>query len=135
MRYLLFVLILLAVPSFAQAEGCDNAGTQADMNDCAQRELRAADKELNGAYGELKSAYDKIDGATDALVAAQRAWIKFRDAECSLESQPSVGGSMRNVIYSNCMTRLTADRIGQIRVKLACQEGDMTCYQLDDSGN
>lgn len=51
----------------------------------------------------------------EKLLAAQRAWIAFRDAECALAYAAWGSGSMRNIAASSCMADLTADRVIHLR--------------------
>ena len=94
---------------------CDDARTQLEMNECADREYRKADAELNRVYQELVRA----SGGTDAkLKAAQLAWIKFRDAECNYKASFNEGGSMQPMTYSFCLADLTTGRTKQLRDSL-----------------
>ena len=59
----------------------DTAMTTPAMGACAAAALRKADAHLNTAYREIMRY---VGGAERAkLVAAQRAWIAFRDADCA----------------------------------------------------
>lgn len=114
--------ILMAMPGLAQDLDCDNAQTLQDMNQCARAEWEAADQELNGAYAEALAALKSLDaelpkadrGAEAALRDAQRAWIPFRDNACLAESYAVIGGSIRPLLYSGCMSRLTWARVGDL---------------------
>lgn len=99
----------------AKPPPCDDARTQLEMNECADREYRKADAELNRVYQELVRA----SGRTDArLKAAQLAWIKFRDAECDYKASFYEGGSMQPMTYSFCLADVTSERTKQLRESL-----------------
>jgi uncharacterized protein YecT (DUF1311 family) len=99
----------------ATASPCDEARTQMDMNECADREYRKADAELNRVYQQLMRA----SGGRDAkLKSAQLAWIKFRDAECDYEAAFNEGGSMQPMTYSFCLADVTRARTKQLRDSL-----------------
>ena len=51
-RYLLLLAPLLLAP-LAQADECDSANTQSDMNQCAGKQFKAADQELNKLYQQI----------------------------------------------------------------------------------
>jgi uncharacterized protein YecT (DUF1311 family) len=44
------------------------------------------------------------------LRGAQRAWITFRDADCGLQYQMFIDGTIRSNIYTGCMLNFTAAR-------------------------
>ncbi len=49
------------------------------------------------------------------LIAAQLAWIKFRDASCEFETSAYEGGSIAPAIYSACLEETTKQRTQQLR--------------------
>ena len=53
--------------------------------------------------------------ALDLLRKAQRAWIAFRDAECTYDTVGDEGGSIQPMDYSLCLTRLTKLRTAQLK--------------------
>ncbi|WP_376702930.1 lysozyme inhibitor LprI family protein [Mesorhizobium sp. ISC25] len=86
-------LAVLAAGSVAHAQECDrNGDSQQMMNICADEDYKSADVKLNKAYQELISGSDA--NARKLLQTAQRAWIAFRDAECSYSAADSEGGSI-----------------------------------------
>lgn len=99
----------------AASNPCDEARTQLEMNECADREYRKADAELNRVYQQLMRA----SGGSDArLKTAQLAWIKFRDAECDYKAAFNEGGSMQPMTYSFCLADVTKARTRQLRDSL-----------------
>ncbi|MEO5756910.1 MAG: lysozyme inhibitor LprI family protein [Mesorhizobium sp.] len=124
-------LVVLAGVSVARAQECDRGDdSQQMMNICAGEDYAAADARLNRAYQDLIGA-DDADGRK-LLQAAQRAWIAFRDAECAHSSAASAGGSIHSMEVSQCLTRLTDDRVKQLAAAANCQEGDASCASSDD---
>jgi uncharacterized protein YecT (DUF1311 family) len=98
-----------------EANPCDEARTQVEMNECADRQYQKADAELNRVYQQLMRA----SGGKDAkLKTAQLAWIKFRDAECDYEAAFNEGGSMQPMTYSFCLADVTTARTKQLRESL-----------------
>ena len=89
----------------------DNGSTYG-MNSCLDQAYQSGDKILNQWYrAEVKSLKTKVgDNYTDEsnheilqrLVASQRAWVKFRDANSSLAGVDNLGGTAesQSVIYS-----------------------------------
>lgn len=113
--------------STAQAEDCGNKQTQAEMNICSFDEFQAADAELNAAYQEVLKRLAGGADRTKLIIASQRNWIAFREAECKFKSHGVETGSVHPLIINHCMTNLTQDRISQFDYYLHCEEGDMSC--------
>ncbi len=106
----IFLASLLAPAAQAEVPGeCVSPQTQTDMNICAAREYEEADAALNTAWGPARD-FAKAIGQGDALLAAQRAWLSYRDAACEVHSSPYEGGSIRPMIYAGCLTELTQAR-------------------------
>ena len=97
-------LAIVALPDHALA-AC-RANTQMELNQCAANEYKAADRDLNAYYSKLEK--------TNELVAAERAWIAYRDAECAYQAKAVEGGSMAPMIYSSCLADLTKQRLKQL---------------------
>ena len=115
-------------PAAAHAGDCmDKASTQTDMNACAAAALTAADSKLNSLYGEIEGRLAGDSGAKKELVAAQRAWLAFRDAECAFASSGVAGGSVAPMIYSLCLEDQTQRRARDFDGYLKCAEGDLSC--------
>lgn len=131
----IFVLALLVFPSQAFAELCDDPQTQSDINYCAKYHFDKADGELNDVYSRLKSGYAQYADAKSALVAAQRAWVSFRNAECHQAEVAVEGGSAATMIILDCKTKLTDARTQQLQDRLLCKEGDMACVALGDAAD
>lgn len=124
MRGLLIAgLAALALPVAAQDIDCAKAMAQQEMNWCAEQDWLAADAELNAVWPEARAAMKAIDadlpedmrGADKALVAAQRAWIAFRDAECAAAGWPMRGGTAEPLLIYGCLYTLTAERTEDLR--------------------
>jgi uncharacterized protein YecT (DUF1311 family) len=127
MRLLLLFLIISAPAAGARADDCANAMAQRTMNECADLALRTADGELNALFKEAQRHLKGDTGAAKSLIAAERAWIAFRDAECAFSASSSKGGSIYPMVYSECLEKLTKARIGDLKRFLQCEEGDLSC--------
>jgi uncharacterized protein YecT (DUF1311 family) len=126
-RSVLIVGLTLAGLSTAQAAGCDDASDQATMNACADKALKASDAELNAVYRTITHRLASDPETEKQLVAAQRAWIAFRDAECKFSSSGTSGGSAYPMVHSMCLDGLTRARTKDLKALLTCEEGDMSC--------
>lgn len=119
---LLCAMLLLPVAAAAFAAGaqkerriqpCESRSSQAEASRCAYEEYKAADAELNRVYGQLAGLLDAEDKA--ALRESELAWIKYRDSTCVFESSQYKGGTMRPMIESFCLTRVTKSRTAELR--------------------
>jgi uncharacterized protein YecT (DUF1311 family) len=128
----LFVAVLLVggVPaSIAHAaEACDTPdASQADLNDCYGNAYKKADAELNGLYRQITSRLKDDKPTTKLLIAAQRAWVAFRDAECEFSVSLVAGGTAYGMYHAICLEGLTSKRIDDFKNYLKCQESDFEC--------
>ncbi|UWQ17831.1 lysozyme inhibitor LprI family protein [Jannaschia sp. M317] len=101
--------------------------TTLGMTECNAMETGLWDDLLNAdwpahrAWAEAEDAEDakffgdQFSARAASLLAAQRAWIAFRDAECGLDHAIWGSGSMRHIIHSACMSEMTADRVIRLR--------------------
>lgn len=107
---------------------CDNPRNQMEMTACAGIDFARADAELNAIWREVVAQaravdreFENIRGADDrasseaVLRQAQRAWILFRDAHCTLNGYEARGGTMEPMLYNGCRARITRERIVQLR--------------------
>ena len=101
------------------------------MAECTSRETEEWDRLLNEEYGLLRAKLDAEDAAettegfldrSDALRDAQRAWIAYRDAECSLQWSRFQGGTMRTLIGAGCVLDFTARRTIELH-RMRTEEG------------
>ena len=123
-------LATLATTPAAWAQECDrNDDSQSMMTICAGADYQTADAKLNQTYQELVRRNDQK--TNQLLQTAQRAWITFRDAECTYSTAASAGGSIHPMEVSQCLTELTNDRIKQLTSGDNCQEGDPNCASPD----
>jgi uncharacterized protein YecT (DUF1311 family) len=97
-------------------EGWD--GAQMSMNFCAEYHFIERDLQLNDEYRKLQKNLDGRD--LKALIAAQRAWVSFRDHDCEFATSDIDGGSMRPMVSLKCKQELTEDRIAQLKKYNAC---------------
>jgi len=127
----LWSLLGLAAPAAAEDEiDCENAMAQQDMNICAYRDFEAADAELNTVWKDAREAAkesdaelpDELKGADKALLAAQRAWIGYRDAQCELAGFEARGGSMEPMFVSGCKAELTRARTKELKAFVSGDE-------------
>jgi len=118
--------ILLMMADTEVPWNCVDPQAQQEMNWCAAQDFHKADAALNAQWkltaNEMKGR-DTRDGKPSdgrpghmaTLLAGQRAWLKFRDAQCDLEGFLFRGGSMEPLLVATCRTELTEARTKQLK--------------------
>ena len=123
------MLSLLAFALAAQADpeaDCKDPQTQTDMNMCSGRAFRAAGLAMNRQWDVVSKVMKDLDkkrdqGADDrpgyfaTLLESQRAWLKFRDAQCTAEGYYARGGTMEPLLFNTCAEGLREQRTKQLR--------------------
>ncbi len=113
---------VLCAPAMAADERYPEQNqTTVGMMDCHLMESRIWDARLNAEYQQVMASFeaeDAVDASygtsgrrAETLRDAQRAWIAFRDAECSNRYALWGSGSMRLIEGAICRSELTALRI------------------------
>lgn len=100
-------------PQTAQYTACmDRTGTTTvGMIDCADAENKRQDVRLNAAYKALIAGLPAA--RKTRLQDAQRAWIKYRDANCAFYVDPD-GGSMARIEGNLCVMTSTTERANEL---------------------
>lgn len=132
MRRLLFAIaVVTGTPAWAQSP-TDFTAVDAALDACSARRpdndgasncmmiaKDAADRRLNALYdAALKAVRQPAPDhapfdpeVPKRLIAAERAWIAFRDAECSYQSTIARGGSGEGYAYAACLYAQTRARV------------------------
>ncbi|MDA1379611.1 lysozyme inhibitor LprI family protein [Plesiomonas shigelloides subsp. oncorhynchi] len=86
--YLRQAPLLLTILFYKKYARCmdESGGVTASMLDCIGEETMTQDARLNGAYKKLGSQL--APDRKKQLVAAQRLWIQYRDANCRFYADP-----------------------------------------------
>jgi len=112
------LLAVAAVPSLVDdpiEDACHKADqSQQGMNRCAGDDYERADKALNEQWSKVAAAYGDDAENKKLLVDGQRAWIKYRDAQCELVASDNRGGSIWPLINSSCLADLTRQRTKEL---------------------
>ena len=113
---------------------CGDYGTQSEMNDCAAREAQKADEALNSTYKKLLKRLRDDKTATARVVAAEKAWVAFRDAELAAdwpvadEENPNLlYGSVHPFCYYNERAALTLERSKTLSDRMRHEEEGDVC--------
>ncbi len=114
------VVLVGAVSSSARPERPDaktvkrdcmqTAGSQGALNQCAANKARDADRKLNASY---RAALCYVPSEErDKFIAAQRAWLAFRDADCRVWGGGD--GSIAPMNYALCVASLSDQRAEEL---------------------
>ena len=128
MRFLMpmalgLLTLMAAGGAGAEEIDCKSPTTQTDMTLCERARQDDADKALNVQYKKTRAAMVAVDkdldgdmkGAEKALVAAQRAWIAYRDAECEAAGFQARGGTMEPMLVAGCIANVTDVRTKELK--------------------
>lgn len=96
---------------------CANASTQLEMNQCSEKEHLEAEAMLNSLYKEIATdlSRGKDPTALVKLRTAESAWRRYRDLHCQAARDQFKGASMSAMIWSDCMTGVTLNRIQDLK--------------------
>lgn len=130
MRRGLYISVFIVISFYIVLNQPVSAQTQTDMAQKAGAEFAKADKELNTVYNKILKEYKGDREFIEKMKAAQRAWIKFRDAHIEAvfpaKDKQSEYGSVYGMCYSMMMQEITEARIKQLRLWLkGTEEGDV----------
>jgi uncharacterized protein YecT (DUF1311 family) len=130
----MFLCLLLTAPgAWAQKQEkktprcLDTAQTQRDLNDSSGKESANAERELNATYQGILKKYADDPAFIGRLRTAQRAWLRFRDAQLQMRFPPSnQPGSVAPMCYASYKAELTQARARELKVWLdGIEEGDV----------
>ena len=123
-------IILLAIivffyqtPALAK-DDCSNATNDAEINACYASSKAEAEKKLNLEYGNAKKRANAEYSASPTdwqnfktvLIETQRAWLKYREGQCSIESFMAEKETITNNTLTNkCVIRMDLERVEQLK--------------------
>jgi uncharacterized protein YecT (DUF1311 family) len=127
-RHALALALLSPLSAPAAADIWDDCGNGPNvvMTQCIWERYEAADKELNAAWKDVLATIAPSDFMTAAqaaewkarLLAAQRAWVTFKDEDCNgAVAYEWLGGTGANAAVGACLYAHTRARIDDLRVR------------------
>lgn len=84
-----------------------SGGVTVDMLNCIAAEHEVQDQRLNANYKALSESLSPE--RRKELVAVQRLWLQYRDANCRFHADPD-GGSAAGLVANDCLLGMTAER-------------------------
>jgi uncharacterized protein YecT (DUF1311 family) len=133
------VTVLACSQPPAKSKPCGEYGPQAEMNGCFAKEAQDADARLNATYRKLLSKIKDHKVAVAKAVAAERAWVAFRDAQLAalwpVESDADLQslGTAHSMCYAMERKAMTEERIKQLRQQMKTEEGDICAPAAADT--
>ena len=99
---------------------------------CNGKETEKSDTEMNKVYNRLIADIKKENDSETAkkyighLKITQRAWIKYRDAQCVYDED---GGRLESLRVQSCLDKMSIKRTKELK-DTRCEEGifDAPCY-------
>ena len=85
-----------------------SGGNTFAMIECTTAETARWDTRLNASYKSLLASLNPA--RQKALIAADAAWLKFRDTNCDFILDPN-GGQAARMAANECVLRMTAERV------------------------
>jgi uncharacterized protein YecT (DUF1311 family) len=111
------------------------AQTQLELNRSADRELQAAEAQMNSELRRLFALAAKNPASIEKLKQAQSAWRAFRDAHVKAfwpSDERGAYGSVHPMCVAQELTRLTKERVAELRKMTRSVEGDACACQWPD---
>ena len=110
----LMLLASLAAHSEARTAypaGCLDLKTTAELNECRQQQIAAANSKLEKYLLAAKEQARQIDDRNAALIDdEQKLWLAYRDKHCGNVYDMWRMGSMRYEVSNVCMLEVTQER-------------------------
>lgn len=123
------MLRLLVITCFAWIASAADAQTQHEMTIDACTDYKAADAELSAVYQQILQERGNDKQFVDALKEAQRAWVRFRDAELKAiypeRNVPLAYGSAHPMCECGVLAMMTRVRTSALSEWLKNHEGDV----------
>lgn len=92
---------------------CENATTTAAMRTCEMARFQTAQRELEAAYEGLMKHLETEQ--QQKLRLAQRAWLRFRDANADFQASTAQGGTLAPLIRVGTLTEMTKARTADLK--------------------
>jgi uncharacterized protein YecT (DUF1311 family) len=128
MRVLMSMTIGLLVTAAAFAEDqpiCPDAQTTIEIGECVSKEYDKADAELNAVWKKVMASFKKNDYLPaeavkewkDTMLAAQRDWIAFKEADCDAVGFEWYGGTGQGNAITFCLLGHTTARTKDLKAR------------------
>ena len=93
---------------------CANVLVTADLSRCLLNARDSADAKLDHVYNKIRDKLETADA--QCLVAAERLWIQYREANCSAERELYAGGTASPPAQLACLEAMTRARTKELEI-------------------
>jgi uncharacterized protein YecT (DUF1311 family) len=90
------------------------AQTTLGMEGCYEKTILKADAQINAVAKKIFSLL-RTDAARQHFITAQTAWLTYRNADCTSESDKYAGGTLAGVLAAHCTAQRTTRHLVEIR--------------------
>ena len=124
MKQWIFALAFLPCAAFADdTVDCADAGDEVDMMECAWAKFDKLDAQLNAEYQNTIAIFEdrmaaqshRAPDLVNRLREAQRAWVAYRDANCSMYIWAYEETHEQEPWREYCMTEMTTARLEELK--------------------
>jgi uncharacterized protein YecT (DUF1311 family) len=98
--------------------GAPGSRTTQQMEGCAERQILRSDGMINVLSARVFARLTD-DAARRRFIAAHRAWLAYRQADCLSRSDVFEGGTEAPVLFAQCAASRNAQRIKDLRTFLS----------------
>ena len=125
----LSMLLVFPAPAHADDTLCAGVETTAEMRGCLEKAYERADAELNAVWKKVMASVSAADMPAkdrkawkDELLAAQRAWITFKERDCGAVGFEWWRGTGAPGAMMSCLHAHTAARTNDLKVRYFDEE-------------
>ena len=122
---ILLAAAVLAGPAFADdPPGCADLSSNVEIGQCTAEAYKKADAELNAFWPKVLASIDSqgdimppeaLKTWKATVIAAQKAWITFKESDCAAVEYEWWGGSGASIAETTCLYSHTADRLADLK--------------------
>ena len=91
-----------------------SGSTTLGLEGCAEHHVVALDHTINALrrdlWRRLRTRLARVD-----FVASENAWLAYRDASCTSQSDIYQGGSLSVVTYADCLVAINRQHVSELR--------------------
>jgi uncharacterized protein YecT (DUF1311 family) len=92
--------------------------TTIQLEGCAEQKILQSDKTIDTLNGEIFTALKSTSGGQTRFVAANTAWLKYRNAYCLAAASQFAGGTLAPVADANCTVTLNKQHVANLKIFL-----------------
>lgn len=108
------VLLMLSIFAHGNEVDCDNAINTLETNFCINKEVELAESELSLYIAKATERYINQPTVIKALRQSQQDWLAYRQSYCNGIYEIWSDGTIRGVMFGECMQKLTKQRTHKI---------------------